>query len=121
MQDGLFVNHHPEGGTGYYQLALLPSALLDVDEPKKICFLVDYKGSQGSLSSILESTIRNHLSETDSFNIMVSGIEIYKASPQWLPAHEDTISKVFESLDDLTNSYTVLPMLIAEGMKFTRR
>lgn len=120
MENGLFVNHHPEGNTGYYQLALLPSALLDVDEPKKICFLVDYKGSQGSISSILESTIRNNLVETDSFNIMISGIEIYKASTQWLPAHEDTISKVFESLEDLTNSYTVLPMLIAEGMKFTR-
>jgi Ca-activated chloride channel family protein len=119
MENGLFVNHHPEGDAGYYQLALLPSALLDVDEPKKICFLVDYKGSQGSLSTILESTIRNNLSETDSFNIMVSGIEIEKASTGWLPAHDDTISNVFESLEDLTNSYTVLPMLIAEGMKFT--
>jgi len=119
MENGLFVNQYPEGNAGYYQLALLPSALLDVDEPKKICFLVDYKGSQGSLSAILESTIRNNLSETDSFNIMVSGIEITKAGTQWLPAQEDTISKVFESLDDLTNSYTVLPMLIAEGMKFT--
>ncbi|KPL16556.1 MAG: hypothetical protein AMS23_03105 [Bacteroides sp. SM1_62] len=119
MQNGLFVNHHPNGDGGYYQLALLPSLLLDVDEPKKICFLVDYKGSQGSLSAILESTIRNNLSETDSFNIMVSGIEIKKASTGWLPAHGDTISKVFESLDDLINSYTVLPMLIAEGMKFT--
>ncbi len=119
MENGLFVNHYPEGNTGYYQLALLPAAMLDVDEPKKICFLVDYKGSQGSLSSILESTIRNNLSETDSFNIMVSGIEITKAGTQWLPAHTDTITKVFESMEDLTNSYTVLPMLIAEGMKFT--
>jgi len=119
MESGLFVNHFPEGNAGYYQLAILPAALLDVDEPKKICFLVDYKGSQGSLSTILESTIRNNLVETDSFNIMVSGIEITKASTQWLPAHKDTISKVFESLEDLTNSYTVLPMLIAEGMKFT--
>jgi len=119
MKNGLFVSNHSEGNTGYYQLALLPSALLDVDEPKKICFLVDYKGSQGSLSAILESAIRKNLAETDSFNIMVSGIEIYKASTQWLPAHEDTITKVFESLEDLTNSYTVLPMLIAEGMKFT--
>jgi hypothetical protein len=119
MKNGLFVNHYPEGGAGYYQLALLPSALLDVDEPKKICFLVDYKGSQGSLSTILENTIKNYLSETDSFNIMVSGIEIYKASTGWIPAHKDTITKVFEALEDLTNSYTVLPMLIAEGMKFT--
>jgi len=119
MENGLFVNQHPEGNAGYYQLALLPAALLDVDEPKKICFLVDYKGSQGSLSATLESTIRNNLAETDSFNIMVSGIEITKAGSQWLPAHKDTISKVFESLEDLTNSYTVLPMLIAEGMKFT--
>ena len=119
MENGLFVNHHPVGDAGYYQLALLPSALLDVDVPKKICFLVDYKGSQGRLSPILESTIRNNLSETDSFNIMVSGIEITKASTHWLPAHADTISKVFESLEDLTNSYTVLPILIAEGMKFT--
>jgi hypothetical protein len=121
MQNGLFVNHHPEGNAGYYQLALLPSAVLDVDEPKKICFLVDYRGSQGSLAAILESTIRNYLSETDSFNIMVSGIEIEKASTGWLPAHDDTISNVFGSLGDLTNSYTVLPMLIAEGMKFTGR
>ncbi len=120
MENGLFVNHYPEGNTGYYQLALLPAALLDVDEPKKICFLVDYTGSKGSLSSILETTIRNNLSETDSFNIMVSGIEINKASTQWLPAHDDTITKVFESLEDLSNSYTVLPMLIAEGMKFTK-
>jgi len=119
MENGLFVNHYPEGNTGYYQLALLPAALLDVDEPKKICFLVDYQGSQGSLSSILESTIRNNLSETDSFNIMVSGIEITKAGTQWLPAQTDTITKVFNSLEDLTNAYTVLPMLIAEGMKFT--
>jgi Ca-activated chloride channel family protein len=100
-------------------MALLPSALLAVDEPKKICFLVDYNGSQGSLSSILENTIRNNLAETDSFNIMVSGIEIRKASGQWLPALKDTITRVFEDLVDLTNSYTVLPMLIAEGMKFT--
>jgi hypothetical protein len=119
MENGLFVNQYPDGNAGYYQLALLPSVLLDVDEPKKICFLVDYRGSQGSLSAILESTIRNYLSETDSFNIMVSGIEITKASTGWLPAHNDTISTVFNSLGDLTNSYTVLPMLIAEGMKFT--
>jgi Ca-activated chloride channel family protein len=50
---------------------------------------------------------------------MLSGLEIIKAGNQWLPAHEDTISKVFEALDDLTNSYKALPMLIAEGMKFT--
>ncbi len=119
MESGLFVNHFPEGNAGYYQLAIHPAALLDVDEPKKICFLVDYRGSQGSIADILESTIRNNLAETDSFNIMLSGIEITKASTQWLPAHTDTISMVFESLDGLINSYTVLPMLIAEGMKFT--
>ncbi len=119
MKDGLFINHYPDGNTGYYQLALLPSVLLDVDEPKKICFLVDYEGTRGELSGILESTIRNNLAETDSFNIMISGIEIYKAGKQWLPANADTISKVFESLDDISNSYSVLPMLIAEGMKFT--
>jgi Ca-activated chloride channel family protein len=119
MKSGLFANYHPAGNGGYYQLALLPSAVLEVDEPKKVCFLVDYEGSQGDLSTILESAIRNNLSETDSFNIMVSGIEIQKAGTHWLPAQDDTISKVFESLEDLNSAYNLLPTLIAEGMKFT--
>jgi hypothetical protein len=120
MENGLFINKFEvDEDEGYYQLALLPSAVLDVDLPKKICFLVDYTGSEGDIAGILKNSISNYMEQTDSFNIMISGIEIRKASESWVPANDSSINLAFESFEKFTNSYSILPNLIAEGMKFT--
>ena len=120
MEDGLFINKfEEEENEGYYELVVLPSAVLDVDQPKKICFLVDYKGSEGEIAGIIKNTISNYMEETDSFNIMISGIEVQKASEKWLPANDSSINLAFDSFENFTNSYSILPTLIAEGIKFT--
>jgi len=120
MENGLFIEKYEvEADKGYYQLAVLPSALLEVDQPKKICFLVDHKGNEHNIAGILKNTLSNHMEQTDSFNIMISGIEVRKASEKWLPVNDSSIDLAFQTLDNFTNSYSVLPTLIAEGMKFT--
>ncbi len=124
MKDGVYVNHFEKNGEGIYQLAFLPSQALEVGEAQRVSVLVDYAASNSSIGSveILEAVrqfLRNHLSDDDQFNVILSQLAVKRASESWLPADSATIEDLFADLgdNDLAN-YSNLPALLSNGVQF---
>ena len=127
MKDGVYVNRFTEGGEGVYQLAFLPSEALSVGEQREIAVLVDYQATNTGLSSteVLESVrrfLQANLTAGDSFNLILSQLNIKRASEMWLPADSATIDDLFNTLGSTALAdYSNLPALLSNGIDFVQR
>ena len=128
MQNGLFTSIYPIGTTeGYYQMVLMPSQAISLNNGQKTAFLFDYElGNSNSLPSDFLSKTRQVLlsnySATDSFNLLFSQFSIYQYSPTWLPCDTHTINTIFNYLDQHNpiSSYSNLPSLLAQSIQFIK-
>ncbi len=124
LRNGVFVNHTVVGSGGYYQLALLPSEALDLSVSRKAAILFDYDASKSLLTpEEVIATVRRELfasfTTRDSFNIILSQVNIRRVSETWLPADSVTVDSVFSTLGPTPlPSYSNLPALLANGVGF---
>ncbi len=128
MQNGVFVGQFPTSATdGYYQLVMLPSQALKISTSKKAALLFDYEPSKSvtSTSDILTSAkqmLHSYFAPSDSFNLIFSQLNIYRASNKWLPCDSATIEYTFSHLEggDPFSDYSSLPTLIGNGIDFLK-
>ncbi|MBN2521427.1 MAG: T9SS type A sorting domain-containing protein [Bacteroidales bacterium] len=105
MTNGLYLKTFDIGGEGFYHLAFLPSKVLNINEPKRVAFIVDYDKNMTWVSKIdiidkIQAYIKEYFSEYDEFNLFYSdGREIQSLSGTWIPATQPEIDGYFGSLD----------------------
>ena len=124
LQNGVYVNHFVSGQEGVYQLAFLPSEALQSGERRNVAVLIDYQASNTGLTSteVLEAVrrfLQANLTAEDSFNLILSQLNVKRASEMWLPADSATIDDLFATLGaNALADYSNLPALLASGVQF---
>lgn len=127
IPNGVYLNKWSDENEGIYQLAVLPSLLLENPAPRKVALLFDYE-TTGSPSFLYQDWLRNtriflesSLEPTDSFNLFFT--QLFSSEPYsevWLPARPEVIQQVFSSLSSTPTSYQHLPGLFASAIQFIK-
>jgi Ca-activated chloride channel family protein len=69
----------------------------------------------------VKSNLHSSLAEKDSFNLIFSQLNIFRASEFWLSADSATIEETFTNLgENPVSSYSNLPSLLANGIEFVK-
>ena len=124
MENGVYLSTYDLGGSGWYQLAYLPSASLETGGNKKAIVLIDHDASKTSLTgtALIErarASLKASLTPADSFNVVVSRLDVDPVSANWLPATPEQIDAVFDEIAASSASlYSNLPSLLASGISF---
>ena len=124
MKDGVFLSSHEQEEQGWYQLAYLPSAVLEIESNRKVLLVIDNDATRATLSSsdLVEkarSVLKSTLSPSDSFNVVISQLEISPHSGSWVSGEDSIIDAVFDELSaSIPSSYSNLPSALAEGIAF---
>lgn len=126
IENGLYLSHAHQQNEDYYQLALLPSGILDFAHTNKVALLIDYDASRTTLGSDeilndLKAFLQFNLTETDSFNLILSQLKIRRAAENWIPADSASIEETFQSLGPHpVADYSNLSSLLADGIDFVQ-
>ncbi|MCL4551892.1 MAG: T9SS type A sorting domain-containing protein [Bacteroidetes bacterium] len=123
MVNGVFLKVYKKTNEGYYQLSLFPNASLTVAK-KKVLFLIDYdsRKSNATRKQVLDgikSMLKTNFAVGDQFNIFYSGLNIGKASNNWLGTDSATIEATFYKVtENSLSTYSNLPTLLKEGYDY---
>jgi hypothetical protein len=125
LKNGFYFSKYKSGDEGFYQLALSPSAFLKSSDAKKVAVLVDYDASNTNLKSreilsMLKEEMQNNLNSADSFNLIVSNLNIIRHSDKWVQATHQNIESAFHIHSDQLSSYSNLAALLANGINFVK-
>ncbi|MES2620266.1 MAG: VIT domain-containing protein [Bacteroidota bacterium] len=128
MQNGVFAAKYEVSATeGFYQVVVVPSQALSNNVAKKAALLFDYEPtlSNTTPAQVLakaKQTLYQYFAPTDSFNLIFSQLNIYRASNVWLPCDTATIEHTFNNLvgGNPISYYSNLPSLIANGVDFLK-
>lgn len=127
MKNGVFLTRYGTGEEGFYQLAVLPASILNLNQElpsRRLMVLIQYNpaNTTGITKDQLLSTIRDQLAAAlrpkDYFNVQVAGLNTTPLSPDWMPATAEQISNTFKTLQTTTISSANLPTLLAGGIRF---
>ncbi len=125
LQNGFYVNRLDNDGSGFYQLAVLPSAALDLPTDRKIACLFDYDFSKSTVSiqTVLDAariTLLNELADADSFNLIFTQLSgTLRASDSWFPATSAGIEAAFSAVgSNPIFNFSNLPSLLTDGIHF---
>jgi len=131
LNEGVFVSTLPVEGPDYYQMAILPEALFDLEpiEGKKILVGLEYVSlnspnlSKAVMLSEIKSKMLASLYPEDYFNLLVTDYlpggqfspHFYR--PHWVPAHPDSIEAAFLALSGFSTTSN-LPGMLSDGIDF---
>ena len=128
MNEGVYLNEIQKGEENFYQLAFLPSEVFAVNQenPNKVAILLDFVSgnSPQSAEDLLVETnalLKQHLANTDSFNIITANPVMPIYSNQWLTATDENIEAAINSISTTTlQAYSDLPGLFFDAIKFAK-
>jgi len=126
MKNGIYVSHFQKGNEGVYQMAMIPRDALQIYQPVKVAVLIDYTASNSSLKkrdilATVKEALLSNLGTRDSFNLIMSNLNITRVSQTWMPADTGTIGQVFRSLNENSfSNYSNLPVLLSNGIQFVK-
>ncbi|MCF7859891.1 MAG: hypothetical protein K9N07_11315, partial [Candidatus Cloacimonetes bacterium] len=124
LKNGVYLSATGDQAEGIYQLAFLPSEIINDSNSIKVALLFDYQEENCHESTIeilntVKSYLLSNLSAADSLNLIFSNIEIKRASEHWFSADSASIEEVFEGLEtNPFSNYSNLPSLLADGIEF---
>ncbi|MBK7094354.1 MAG: T9SS type A sorting domain-containing protein [Saprospiraceae bacterium] len=123
--NGIFVSKCTHKNENYYQLAVFPDKLIDIQQKRKIAFLIDYDFTKSvSTKSQILNELKNkmlvNLNPADSFNILVSNFEIAKYSSGWVQATPENINNAFTYIEGKLGDISNLGSLLVNGINFNR-
>jgi hypothetical protein len=125
MKNGVFVSTFKQGGENFYQMAIQPDLLLNLNTaPRKLMFLVDFNANQtiitaADLIATIKQNIRSSLTARDSFNFVFSRLLPTPLSNKWISAAnlEATLAQITETS---LSAFSNLPNVMAKGIEFTK-
>lgn len=126
LKNGVYLSRYNTPSEGIYQLALLPSASLDLQTQKKIVFLFDYDPVKTTISktemlSSVQALLNQSFTAADSFNLVITQNKILRASQQWIKADAHGIAQAFASIGSNPISDTSnLPLLLTNAIEFIK-
>ena len=125
MENGIYANRSKT--EDIYQLVLLPWEAFGLEETNvtKVNVLINFESgnhnmfNKASLVQSIKEQLLQSLSPRDSFNVMLSNLNIEPVSPKWIAATPQNIEQTFQSLsiDDLTN-YSNMLSLLSRSIQF---
>ncbi len=130
MENGVFLSNYNNGETDFYQMAIIPPAILLEEERtnKKVAFLIDYDSSntyvpKQVLLDNLKNQMKENLGQGDLFNLIFvgqNGLELINSN--WINANDQIIDNVFSLLEE---AYTLadeshLSELLEAGLTFVQ-
>ncbi len=127
-KNGVFLSRYEGEEENFYQLAVMPSTLFDLEKehPKKVAILVDYEFnsppfSKSALLETLEKELILNLEASDSFNIFLSQTNIDAVHPTWMPADSESIRNIFDDIDETNlSNFSNLPDLLTKGIDYIK-
>jgi len=125
IDNGIYLSTYPVNeNEGIYELALLPSTLLEGHVSSKVLVVIDYDVerttfSKNNLIGLVYNAISSCLIPVDSFNLIYSKLNPSVISDDWIPADSISIVNTFKDIDanDMTN-YSLLPTTLAAAIKY---
>lgn len=125
MKNGLYVSTFGDTTDGVYQLALLPSALLDEQKPVKLAVVFDqeFQSNDLTMPQLLARTrdqLKLTLNPNDSFNLFFANLVVQPHKPNWLPADDATIDLIFNALSNPSSGYSQMPVLLGSAIQFIK-
>ena len=123
-ENGFYAGYFESGDEKYYQLAMFPDKILDIQEPKKIVLLLDYHEEFTTIKwedllLATKSSMLQNLSPIDSFNIVYSDVATKLVHETWLAADEFNINTAFDILvDDFSKNFNNTASFLTEGIAF---
>jgi hypothetical protein len=123
----LFLSRFQRGSEGFYQLAFIPSKVLNSGVARKVAILVDYDSLATTVRpadflGTLRTELDLNFSEKDSLTIIFQGRQgIERVSPGWLPGSSQGIDIAFWHINaSLLSSSSSLKNLLIEGGRFVQ-
>lgn len=110
----------------FYQLQIKPQDLFSIEDNKKALILFDFIDANSSMTGQqvidgLKNQLLSDFDETDSINIMISGMVTNVLSDEWLPCDSATITDLFAGFTpSLFSNFTNLPTLFIDGIDFVQ-
>ena len=127
LRDGLYLSRYEENDEHLYQLAFFPTQTLDAASRRKVAFLLDYDASNSSVTArqLLDQVrllLHTRLDADDAFNLIISHLNVRRASDTWLPADSASIEQAFAALgDNPLAGYSNLPALLGNAIDFIQQ
>ncbi|MFH1196094.1 MAG: VIT domain-containing protein [bacterium] len=133
MMNGFYLNHIDSGrlttgendiNDNYYQFVFLPSQFLDLHAAKKVALVIGYDIFTTSINlNTLLTTIKtyalNFLEDTDSINVIYSGLDENIIGENWIAATDLNINNIFNELETASwRSYSNLPSLLSTAVEY---
>jgi hypothetical protein len=126
LTNGIFLSQLKGEGNNIYQMALLPSEVLNINDSKKTAILIDYNSANTSLTKSdiwngLKNLLMSGFTSADSFNLIFSHVSVKRASENWIAGDSMSIENLFEEFDEnIISNYSNLPALLANGIDFVK-
>jgi hypothetical protein len=123
--NGIFVSKCTHKNENYYQLAVFPEKLIDIQQKRKIAFLIDYDftksvSTKSQVLNELKNKMMVNLNPADSFNILCSNFEIAKFSSSWVQATPENINNAFTYIEGKLGDISNLGSLLVNGINFNK-
>ncbi|MBL8028569.1 MAG: T9SS type A sorting domain-containing protein [Fibrobacteres bacterium] len=110
------------GSVKYYEMVVRPSEHLNMSLKRRIMFLLDYETGKTNFTKIqllneVKRAMLNKLSPSDSFNVMVSKLNVSTLFPSWRSADSANIARVIDSIisRDMISNYSNLQGLLGSA------
>jgi hypothetical protein len=123
LEDGVYMRTMG-GDQGWYQLALHPGQLFELEQDRRVTVVLDYNQSTTHLSQeeiirVTRSLLRRQLRDDDAFNLILSRLSDQQVSPVWIPATDAKIDSVFDALGPRPlAAYSNLPFMLTSAIEF---
>lgn len=120
---GYFLYKTTYKNENYYQLNLIPDHYVNINNKKKILFLIDYEldnsySSKELIFNELKTQMLDNLRSVDSFNIMLSNWEIKKFNDHWISATPENIEIAINTMSSQLGNFPNMASLLFNGCNF---
>lgn len=125
LQNGVYVSKAEHNGENLYQMALLPTEIVDFETSHKIMVIIDYNSAYTTLSRQevvvqVKNQLLNQLKDNDFFNVAVYDSGTVHQQVEWQNATTQNIEMVFEELENDLSVNGDLNALLGHALDFVQ-
>lgn len=121
----IYLSSYTDTDDKYYSLSFTPKDVLEFTASKKVLVMIDYAGSNTSLSKTeiiqeIRTSLKEHFDDIDRFNFLYSTVsEQVLLADNWLAATDSNIDSLFDEIDQTDIlSVSNLDDILIDGINF---
>ncbi|RPI01994.1 MAG: T9SS C-terminal target domain-containing protein [Calditrichaeota bacterium] len=126
LKEGIYLNAVKGIDDNFYQLAFLPTEVLNLQAKRKVAILLDYQTGNSTYSKqqvldTIKSLMLTNLTDNDEFNIFYANLTANKLLDTWVPATKQNIENSISTLKNKSfGDYSSLPLLFQASINFIK-